>query len=403
MSTDHDARRWGVTRRGFLGSVAAAGALATGSTEAQAQEQKPAQPKRPSEDDVHTNIETVRNIARTESSMPGKFPGVVTEVFHPAAVAGTKPDAAIAAAMLAEAMKSLTGKEDHAEAWKLFFSPEDRIGIKLNPIGGKLLSNTHELTGAIIAALEGIGVPKSNIVIWDRREEQLAEAGYTPDRYPGHTIIGTEYMVKEGEQEVWKGEDRLDKNVFYEFDIVGEYDAETMPYMLNGGTKSYFTRIITEMVDKVINVPVLKNAGPGITLCLKNMAFGVTSNTARGHRIWNRFNAEVCAFPQVRDKVVLNIIDGLRACYEGGPGAVARYIWNANTIYAATDPVACDRIAWEKIFAKRVAEGIAITDDWEPGIARYNKLSRAEALGLGTCQRDRIDYRRVKLGDEKKA
>ncbi len=28
-------------------------------------------------------------------------------------------------------------------------------------------------------------------------------------------------------------------------DVEGEYDAETMPYMVNGGKFSYFTRIVT--------------------------------------------------------------------------------------------------------------------------------------------------------------
>jgi hypothetical protein len=94
---------------------------------------------------------------------------------------------------------------------------------------------------------------------------------------------------------------------------------------------------------------------------------------------------------------VLNIVDGLRGCYDGGPGAVARYIWNVNTVWAATDPVACDLIGWEKIFAKRVGEGIAAMDEWDGLYARYDKLTRAEKLGLGIAERSRIEHRRKVL------
>lgn len=402
----------GLSRRGFMRSVVggslAAGAALTipGVLSAQEDQEadstgrqtaKPEAPKPPKEDEVKTNIGLVEQTPRTANSMPGPFPGVVCEVTHPRVVQDMKVDPAAAAAMLAAGMTSLTGAKDPREAWARFFTSKDRVGIKINPIGGKLLSNSHELVREIIVSLEGIGVPRKQIVLWDRREEQMIETGFTAAEYPGITCLGTEYMVREEEREIWKGMDRLDQSVFYEFDIEGKYDEETLPYMLNGGTKSYFTKILTEMVDKVINVPVLKNAGPSVTLCLKNMAFGATSNTGRGHAIWNRYIAEVCAFPPVRDKTVLNIIDGFRGCYEGGPAALARYIWNANTLWVSTDPVAADRIGWEMIFAKRIKEGIAQPEDWDKGLKRVNKLERAERLGLGVFDRGSIDHRKIAL------
>jgi hypothetical protein len=392
-----------LNRRRFIQGTAIAGAAALGTKHLYAASQPAAtQQKRPDPDSIHTNIEAATAVPRTEQSMPGKYPGVVAEVYHPEAVEGFKPNAEAAAAMLAAGMTLLTGDAKVEDAWSRFFSPSDRVGIKVNPVAGRLLANSHELTKAIIDALQTIGLPKENIVLWDRRQEQLKECGFTEENYPGITIIGTEYMEKEGDNEVWKGEDRLDKDVYYEFDIVGEYDEEIMPYMINGGTKSYFTRIITQMVDKVINVPILKNAATSVTLALKNLAFGVTSNTARGHNIWSRYIAEVCAFPPVRDKVVLNIIDGLRACYDGGPGAVARYIWNAKTVWVSTDPVAVDHIGWEKIFAKRIGEGVAWEDERDKRDTYLDQTVRASKLGLGIYDRSKIDHRTLVLGKEQK-
>jgi hypothetical protein len=127
------------------------------------------------------------------------------------------------------------------------------------------------------------------------------------------------------------------------------------------------------------------------------MAYGSTSNTGRGHKIYNRFIAEACCFPPIRDKTVLNIVDGLRAIYKSGPGAVSRYIWNANTIYVATDPVACDLIGWEKVFAKQVGEGVGQMEDWKSKLEKHDWLARAEKLGLGVLARDKINHRRLAL------
>ena len=390
-----------LSRRGFLKTATLAGAAALGLPRAEAGE-RPV-PKVPQDqvdpDSIGSNLADAMAVPRGPQALPGPYPGVVAEIHHEGSVVGVQPNAAVAAAMLAEGMKTLTGAADPRDAWASFFSPGDRIGIKINPIGGRLLSTAFEVTDAAVAALEEIGVPRANLVIWDRREYQMHEAGYVAERYPGIEIIGTEYKVMEGELEVWRGRDRIDENVYYEFDIAGEYSDEMMPYMVNGGTRSYFSTIVTQMVDKIINVPILKNAGPAVTLCFKNLAFGSTSNTARSHGpMWNRFNAEVCAFPPIRDKTVLNIVDGLRGCFEGGPGATARYIWNAKTLWVATDPVAADLVGWDLIFAKRVAEGIAQAEDLEPAQRRYDKLARAARLGLGVCDRERISHRRVLLG-----
>ena len=115
--------------------------------------------------------------------------------------------------------------------------------------------------------------------------------------------------------------------------------------MINEGKSSYFTKIVTETVTKIVNVPILKNAGATTTCCLKNLSYGSLSNTSRLHKLWMKSVAEPCAFPVLRDKVVLNIVDGLQACYDGGPGANPKFIYDANVLLFGTDPVAVDAVA----------------------------------------------------------
>jgi hypothetical protein len=396
----------GVNRRRFLSSAARAGAGAKlpaglaehGELSEQEQQSTPFDP-----DSVHTNIASALAVPRSEWSMPGRYPGVVAEVSHPKATGGCKPNhahAGAAAALLAAGMKALTGAKDDRDAWAEFFTPEDVIGLKINPTGLKLLSNTHELTRAVIAALEAIGVPRRNIIIWDHFEHEMIDAEYTPENYPGVECYGYSYRVEENGKEVWKGAERMDEAVYYEFDIPGEYADDTMAgWMMNTGIKSYFPQILTRRIDKVVNMPVFKNTGEIITLCLKNMAYGVTSNCRRGHKIMHRFISEVCAFPAVRDKTVLNIADGLRACYLGGPVGVARYIWDANTIWVATDPVACDAVGWDFLFAKQAEAGVAKQEEFEERKKKHDFLTRAENLGLGTYLSKAIDLRKMTLDE----
>ena len=269
--------------------------------------------------------------------MPGKFPGKVIHVKKAGAVVNNEPVEQEAYLMIKKAMLELTGQTELDKAWKTFVSPDERIGLKVNPVAGKLLSTSHAVTKSVVKQLLESGIKRENIVIWDRREMDLKEAGFTQENYPGIKIAGTELQDDKGsfydtEGKLY-GERNIDKNWYYWADVEGEYDSETIPYMINGGKYSYFTKIITRDLDKIINIPILKNAGGSITNAMKNLAYGVISNTGRLHaQLWNETCAEVCAFAPVRDKVVLNICDALKGCFNGGPGANPQFICNYNSI-----------------------------------------------------------------------
>lgn len=339
-----------------------------------------------------TNIADALKIPKTETSMPGKFPGKVVKVFDAQSVVEDKPVKTAAYQMLSDAMLQLTGAATLSEAWLMFVQPHEKIGLKLNPIGGKLLSSSHEVVQSVIEQLLEAGIPKENIVLWDRREFQLHEAGFTADAYPGIAITGTEkkdadgsYYNKEGKL---YSEEMIDKDWFYFADVDGEYDDYTLPFMVNNGKYSYFTKICTQELDKIINIPILKNAGASITLCLKNLGYGVITNTGRLHaQLWGDTSAEVCCFPPVRDKVVLNVVDGLRGCYQGGPGANPQYICNYNTLLVGTDAVAVDRIGYDIVLKKRIEEGIQQEDS--PRGRQF--MEYAAQLGLGEADIEKID------------
>lgn len=355
--------------------------------------------RRPFQEKPATNIEDAKKIPRKKSSMPGLYPGRVIVVKNSKSVTGDIPDESAAFSMLKLAMIELTGEKDLNKAWRKFVSPQDRIGLKVNPVAGRDLSTSHAVVRSVVRQLEESGIPRKNIIIWDRREMELKDVGFTGENYPGINIRGTECQDEGGSffdsNGKLYGERNIDKEWYYWADVDGEYDAETMPYMVNGGKYSYFSSIVTRELDKIINIPVLKNAGASITNAMKNLSFGSVTNTGRLHAaLWNETCAEVCAFPPLRDKVVLNICDGLRGCFNGGPAANPQFICNYNTLMVSSDPVSMDRIAYDIIAEKRITEGIQKSST--PEVLTF--LSIAEKLGLGIADKNRIDLKINDMG-----
>ena len=376
-----------ISRRSLLGTLGSAiagtwlGSLTPGRAGAQEQPAKP-----------RTNIADASQQPRTADSMPGKFPGTVVMARNEKVWANDKPDLGLLDRMVERALLSLTGASSIQTAWREFVTPEDIVGLKVNPVAGRLLSTSPEIVQVIITQLEKAGIPRKNIVIWDRREFELHETGFTSDAFPGVRITGTERKDAAGSFRDSAGklysEAVIDRDWYYWADVEEKYDEETFPYMVNEGKHSYFTGICTKEVTRIINIPILKNAGSSVTLCMKNLAYGAITNTSRLHKtLWHETCAEVPAFAPLRDKVVLNIVDGVKGCYQGGPGANPQFITTFNTILAGTDPVAVDRIGYDIILKKRIEEKIQKEEN--PRGRIYMDL--AEKLGLGIADLGKID------------
>ncbi len=385
-----------VNRRNFLriaGAGAAAAAVAPVIKAA-----APAEPASQQTEKPKTNVNDSFKVPRSAASMPGLFPGRVVSVADTRAVTDNIINEQVVYDMLAQSMLALTGEKKLKKAWLKFVSKKDRIGLKVNPVAGKSLSTSIEITKAVVRQLEESGIKRSQITIWDRRNFDLKEAGFTAENFPGIKIAGTEHVDEKGlyydADGVLYGEKRIDKNWSYWADIEGEYDSYTIPYMINGGKDSYFSRIVTQDLDKIINIPILKNAGNTVTLALKNLAYGTISNTGRLHKIWHESCAEVNAFAPLRDKVVLNIVDGIKGCFNGGPGANPQFFFNFNTLIAGSDPVAVDRVGYEIVLNKRIAEGI----QKEGTATGLNFMLMAEKLQLGVADIQKIKHEQITLG-----
>ena len=395
----------GVDRRAFLKALGTASAVAAGGVvlgiPGLHAEEGAAPPKPPA--DVETNLADFTKVPRGPHAIPGPFPGRVVQVTDARCLKDDKVDAKVVAEMVEKGITTLTGKGSK-KSFGMLFDRSDVVGIKINPVGPPLMCSKPEVVAALIAWLEKNGVPRRNIVIWDRFDDMLKEAGYTAERFPGVKIESLQTMAEEGKSfRDAKGDHvsagNFDRKVYYfAKGIVGKgvpgYKDDE--YYLNqhivNDEYSYFGKLVTERLTKIVNVAVFKNAGPGISMATKNLGYGAICNTGRLHApLGFRVCTEVLAAPAVRDKLVLNVIDGIRGQYDDGPMMNEKFVYPLQTLYFATDPFALDRIGHDQIVEKRRAMEIKVVD-----LPRYTDyFAQAEKLGLGVGDPAKIRLVRV--------
>jgi uncharacterized protein (DUF362 family) len=352
----------------------------------------------------------VRQSAQAASAsklgLPGPYPGRVVEVRHPGSIIQGAFQAEPIQKMVDAGMLELTHAESPAEAWKEFFEPGDVVGIKLNPVGQPHVMSSGETVRAIIAGLESAGVKRQDIVAYDRYHDQFLNAGF--DKWLPEGVRWSSASDKY--LNVQMDMDGYDRDIFMEMPLVNpEYAAE---YDLSDShvRRSYVCNFMTKEVNKVVNLCVLKHhQSAGVTLSLKNLSHGFTNNVNRSHASTTAnacgiFIPAVVDLPIFREKVVLNVLDGVNAAYHGGPGGtVGHYAWEHKTMYFATDPVALDKTGWKAIDEKRVEVGrlpIALMkpdehSQWLNGQVEHIEL--AGNFGLGVFDDEKIRVKRIDL------
>jgi hypothetical protein len=368
--------------------------------------------------------------ARAEYAMPGPYPGRVVEVHHPAAVSRENHiDRTTVDAMVDRGMAELTGTDpgDIKAAWGRFFTRDDVVGIKVNPVGRKPLSGeSGRVTGAagaisnfelivkVVRCLRELGIPPQNILLFERYATEFIEAGYADfvmSELPGVRWFASSAGFSPGQLDVSGFDDNRNLLSVEAARHVAGYDPDvfvTMGFCQPDHSKkddrrfrSHLSAIVTRLCSKIINLPVLKDhRSAGVTLALKNMSHGMNNNVARSHLAnishgfdgaseqisgpnqCNTFIPAAASQHALRKKATLHILDGLIGVYEGGPGSWNRTwgTWRANRLFFSTDPVALDHVGWDAIDAKRAAMGWPAVDRmgwsfWTPASATAAALT----------------------------
>jgi len=217
------------------------------------------------------------------------------------------------------ALLATTGQKTAGDSWKtLGLRPADVVAIKINSDNWTIGLRPHpELVTALCLSLQTV-IPADHIIVYDNISENMKESNFAVNGSgSGVRYTGTE---KDG----FAAEERL-------------------------------TRIITATATKIINLASLKCVDGDllVSLLLKNhIGSLVPEDMPKCHNDPD-FLAGVCARPSIKNKTILNIVNGLRGSYRRGVP------WYWGGIIMGTDPLATEMAALEVINEKRVLEKVA--------------------------------------------
>jgi uncharacterized protein (DUF362 family) len=253
--------------------------------------------------------------------------------------------------MLDQGIKAITGYDSPDKAWNSLFFSNDVVALKANCIGRQTGSTKPDLCYAIAECLNKyVAIPHENVIVFDRTDIELEEAGYTINKSDkGLQIYSTP-----------------------------AYSTPfTVDHVLMG-----VSSIITKTCTALINVPLLKtHRSAGITLNLKNHYGSIPTETVKDSKY--KFHSDgkyentvrVNTLPPIKDKQRLCIADGLIAQYKDGPRGNPQYQWPFNGIIMGEDPVAVDRIGLKIINEQKIKKNL------KPTVINYLKWAADEGIG----------------------
>ncbi len=278
--------------------------------------------------------------------------------------------------MVDQAVMELTGKKSPKEAWSSLFSPKEKVGLKPNMLGRHLLWTNLETVVAIVAGLKSAGVREENMFMWDLKAFDISPL-YKHFRK-------TKMQIK----------------------TTRDWGYGSTVYKIDSRKSTHLVKPF-EKVDAIVNIPLIKDHKlAGVTGALKSI-YGSIDNPRDMHSNDTEMNcnpmaAELSALPAVKSKYRLILTDAHRILIEGGPWGNTENRRQLNSVFAATDPVAHDRVAWKIIDAHRVKSKLGKLTDRKVGmkgrLGHPLHVLHADKLGLGTADLKRIDHTVKKLG-----
>lgn len=331
---------------------------------------------------------------------PGGFAqeAVVYYASETSALENGKLNASVVARMVDGLVMGMTGKFSAGEAWGTWIKPTDRVGIKVASAAGGVAGTHPEVVRAIVDGLRQAGVPSAQIIVWDKRLQDLLSAGFVRDadgyqlRWTegGEGYDGRNPVILPVLGRIISGDLAFEQRTSKRFSPLFR---EPEPL----SDESHFSRVLTAQVDKVINVPSMTDSFfTGIAGAIPNMTLGNLDNWRRFTKpplFGNPYLAELFAEPLIKDKVVVTIMDGLTLQFAGGPLPNPDYSRPHQTLYGGTDPVAIDALAVKLIDEYRLPAKLP------PIGAGADYIKSAEQLGLGCADPDRIEVRRIGTGN----
>lgn len=254
---------------------------------------------------------------------------------------------------LAEGLRLFTGERTVADAWHQILKPDDVVLLKFNRSGARTIGTTPAMAAVLV--------------------DSLVQSGWSPEQL---------IMLEEGE-----GLRRVYKTRAPDY----RWQGETVDFGVSG-QDSFIAAL--DQATAIINIPFLKTHHMAtLTCCLKNLSHGLIRHPSRFHSNGcDPSIGEIVASAPVKNKLKLNIVNGLRVVFDRGPEASEREMTSAGTLLFAKDPVACDAVGYAILNEIRSLHqlGPLLTSSTVP-----RQLMTAARLGVGRFDTEIIDLQKL--------
>lgn len=314
------------------------------------------------------------------TNTPEPPPNAIIIITNANATRGFEPNRVTVRQMIETGLCRLTGTDKVEHAWTNFITGNDTLGIKVCTRPGPICGTRVELVAALVESILSTGlVPPTNIIVWDRDGRDLAMAGFIKLNERYGVVVDSARGAG------------FDTNVFYQSSILGALvwgDTEFDLARSDRGRNSYLTRLLTSRITKLIVVsPMVYHRQVGVTGCLWHLAMDSVDNTIRFANDPERLNVavpEICAMPEIADRLVLAMYDALIWQYESGPLELPHYSKIMNQIWLSRDCVALDALAAASMNALRHRLGLP---GFDPGGTLF---ANAALMQLGSTDTNHI-------------
>lgn len=297
-----------------------------------------------------------------------------TEAFRP------RPE--VVEAMVCRGLTNLTGQATPRAAWLSLISLKDIVGLKVYSRPGPNSGTRPAVVAAVAQSLIAAGMQPQQIIIWDKEEADLREAGFIT------------LAAKLGVRVAASTKTGYNETNYYDTPLIGNLMFGDLEFEKKGdgvGRKSHVAKLVTSAMTKIINLtPLLNHNEAGVCGNLYSLALGSVDNSLRFENDPDRLAQavpEIYALPVLGDRVVLNITDALICQYEGGQSGLLHYSTVLNQLRFSRDPVALDVLSIKELTHQR---GSMHGPHLRPNLELYRNAALLE-LGVSDLSRIQIE------------
>lgn len=280
-------------------------------------------------------------------------------------------------------------------------SPGERgkVAIKVNCRAGRGLSTPLPLLRSAIQALESRGYSRDSILIVDGSAYDLRQAGILPplsvdaSRFEGCPVIALD--THQYFDDDWFYDSPIPPVMQQNLSFFG--DRSAMADLVEGAKerKSYLPMPLMFEVDFWIHLAVgVDDPALGVDGVLASATLWNVSNSQRflvNQATASAAVAEIAAIPELEERMLLHFVSMAPYQFIGGPKFNSLYSRIEPRLLMSSDPVALDRILYDRINADRLLHGF-------PEILPLpRQMPFAASLGLGEFEPSRIQIEKIKV------